>query len=405
MIGSLRIGALLTLGCMLGAVPGAPAAAASDRPILERVVATHFDAEFLARARSYQRPRVTLLLAEMALILVVAAVLLAGPWARWGPSVIPGWLAGSSALARIWLLSLLYTGFELLQFPFHAALFRHARAVGLRHDSWASFLTDTGKAFAVGWVQVVVAGLLVLWLLAAFPRKGWLLGAAGIGVLASLYMILAPLVIDPLFYRFRPMEDAPLRGRLLGIAAAGGVPAREILVADASRRTRAVNAYFTGLGATPRIVLYDTLLERFDPDEVAVVLAHEVGHWKHRHVAKGLAWGTLGALVALGSLSLLFARAGVLGRSDPSLAIPSFAWAMLLLVVGAFPANAISRRMETEADRTSLALTHDPQTFVRSEVHLVRENLSDPLPARWIETLLYTHPCGARRILLAEMRP
>ncbi|HET9234379.1 MAG TPA: M48 family metalloprotease, partial [Candidatus Eisenbacteria bacterium] len=374
MMGSLGIGALLTLGCMLGAIPGepgTPAVARNDRQILGRVVETHFDSAFLTRARSYQRPRVILFLAEMALVLLVAAILLAGPWSRWGPSAIPRWLAESSVLSRIWLLTLLYTGFELLQFPFHVVLFRHARAAGLRHDSWASFLGDAGKAFAVGWVQVVVAGLLVLWLLAAFPRKGWILGAAGIGALASLYMILAPLVIDPLFHRFHSLEDAALRERLLGIATAGGVPARDILVADASRRTRAVNAYFTGLGTTPRIVLYDTLLERFDHDEIAVVLAHEVGHWKHRHVAKGLAWGTLGALVALGSLSWLFARAGVSGRSDPALAIPAFAWAMLLLVLGALPANFISRRMETEADRTSLELTADPQTFVRSEVHLV----------------------------------
>src|SRR5262245_63912443 len=113
-------------------------------------------------------------------------------------------------------------------------------------------------------------------------------------------MIIAPIAIDPLFNRFHPLEDAVLRDRLLELASRGGVPAREILVADASRRTRAVNAYFTGLGRTRRIVLYDTLLSKFDADEIAIVLAHEVGHWKHHDVMKGVLWGTLGALVGLG---------------------------------------------------------------------------------------------------------
>jgi Zn-dependent protease with chaperone function len=404
----------LALGCLLGA--GASGAITSssaplgDQRSLQRVAAAHFDAEFLARAKAFQHPRLSVLILEMVLTLIASIILLAGPWSAWARSVIPRWLPDHSTLSRIWILSAIYLGFEILQFPFRVFFYLHSRRAGLRHDAWPSFLGDWGKVLIIGWVQVVLVGLLALWLLAAFPRWGWCLGAAGIGLLAGLYMIVAPIGIDPLFNRFHSLDDAALRDRLLALAAAGGVPAREILVADASRRTRAVNAYFTGLGRTRRIVVYDTLLEKFDADEIAIVLAHEAGHWKHHDVVKGLAWGTLGALLALGSLSWFLSRAvalhpGLYGRADPALAIPAYGLAMLLLLLSTAPVNAISRRMETQADLASLQLTRDPQTFVRSEVHLARENLSDPAPPGWVEHLLYSHPCSARRILLAERFP
>jgi Zn-dependent protease with chaperone function len=398
----------LTLGCLLSVgAAGTRSASAGDRGPLERVAAAHFDADFLARAKAYQHPRLYVLIVEMALTFVAALILITGPWTAWAGSVIPRWLPDNSMFLRAWMLTVVYLIFTVLQLPFQIFFYVHAKHAGLRHDAWPSYLADWTKALAIGWVQVILVGLLVLWLLAIFPRRGWLLGAAGIGILGAVYMIIAPIAIDPLFNRFRPLEDAALRDRLLELASQGGVPAREILVADASRRTRAVNAYFTGLGRTRRIVLYDTLLSKFDADEIAVVLAHEVGHWRHHDVMKGLAWATAGALVGLGMTWWFVARAvahhAVLsGPGDPALTFPVYGLAMLLLLLSTAPSNAISRRMETGADLASLELTRDPDTFVRSEVHLAEENLSEVAPPAWIERLFYTHPCSARRILLAE---
>jgi STE24 endopeptidase len=399
----------VALGCLLSAgASGSPdPAPANDRGLLEGVAAAHFDADFLARAKAYQHPRLIVVIAEMAFTLVAALILITGPWTAWAGSVIPRWFPGYSVLARAWMLTLIYLSFTMLELPFQIFFYVHAKRAGLRHDAWSAYLGDWMKALAIGWVQTVLVGLLVLWLLSAFPRRGWLFGAAGIAILSALYMIIAPIAIDPLFNRFHPLEDAALKERLLGLAERGGVPAREILVADASRRTRSVNAYFTGLGRTRRIVLYDTLLSKFDSDEIAVVLAHEVGHWKHHDVMKGLAWATVGALVGLGMVWGFMARAvphdaALSGFGDPALAIPAYGWAMLLLLLSTAPANVISRRMETGADLASLELTRDPDTFVRSEVHLARENLSEVAPPAWVERIFYTHPCSARRILLAE---
>ena len=405
----LRMLAPLALGCLLlmGASEPSGSASLGRRGVLNRVASAHFDPEFLGRAKAYQRPRLIVLIVEMALTVLAAVILITGPWTAWAGSVIPRWLPNHSIISRAWLLTFVYLGFSALQFSFSVFYYRHAKQAGLRHDAWPAFLSDWMKGLAIGWVQVILIGLLVLWLLSAFPRRGWLLGALGIGVLGGLYMIIAPIVIDPLFNRFRPLEDAALRDRLLALADQSGVPAREILVADASRRTRAVNAYFTGLGRTRRIVLHDTLLSKFDPDEIAVVLAHEVGHWKHHDVMKGLAWATLGSVIGLGLLWGFMARAvtqhaDLSGIGDPALAIPAYGLVMVLMLLSTAPSNAISRRMETRADLASLEITQDPDTFVRSEVHLARENLSEVAPPGWVERIFYTHPCSARRILLAE---
>ena len=170
----------------------------------------------------------------------------------------------------------------------------------LRHDPWSSFLLDWLKAVGIGWILVVVVGLLVLGLFAALPRWWWAVTTLCTGLLIVGYILLAPLVIDPLFNQFRKLEDPALETRLLELCQKAGVPAREIWIADASRRTRAANAYITGLGTSRRIVLYDTLVENFDADEVALILAHEVGHWRRKHIPLGILFGLMGA--ALGFL-------------------------------------------------------------------------------------------------------
>jgi len=311
-------------------------------------------------------------------------------------------------VSRALVLTALVWGFTVLRFPFQAVGYFHARAYGLRHDTFTSFLLDLGKAVAVNWILTLVVGLLVLGMFARWPRAWWGLAWLSVAVLAAGYVTAAPLVIDPLFNRFTRLEDRALEARLLEVAEKGGVPAREVLVADASRRTIAANAYFTGLGSTRRIVLYDTLVENFPAPEVALIVAHEVGHWRHRHVVKGIALGLGATLLGLLLAHFLMGRwaaegwGGIEGRGDPALAIPAYALTLSLFVLAVVPSNWISRKMETEADRTSLELTGDPATFVEAEVRLGTRNLADVVPPAWIEATLYSHPCNARRIWMAE---
>jgi STE24 endopeptidase len=398
---------VLLCGALIIVSLSAPAARAGDRAELERVALAHYDAAFLARGRAYHVPRYVAYFVQTAVMLAAAWALAAGPLGRWSASSMAV-SRGNPWLARLLLVSLLYGGFTLLALPFTIWRYLHARAYGLRHDAWGSFLADWAKGVGIGWILVAVVGLLVLACVAAWPRWGWAVAASSVTALSLAYAAAAPLVIDPLFNKITPLADHALEQRLLDIARAGGVPAKEVLVSDGSRRSRAVNAYFTGLGKTQRIVVYDTLLEKFPPEEVGLVVAHEAGHWKHHHVTVGLALGLAAAALGLflGQMALsrwvASGRQGLSSLGDPALAIPAYALYLTLSVVAVVPSNWISRRMETQADRASIALTGDPETFIRTEERLGRENLSDVLPPAWIETVLFSHPANTRRILFAE---
>jgi STE24 endopeptidase len=228
--------------------------------------------------------------------------------------------------------------------------------------------------------------------------------------------VVGPVLIEPLFNRFRPLEPGPLRARLLELAAAMGVPVRDVLVADASRRTTRVNAYVSGLGRTRRVVVYDTLLAGAGAgtpgsggadDEVALVAAHELAHVRHRDVL----WGTLGsaALAAVSVLAVvaLFELEGVrrvlavTGLGDP-LAVPGL---LLLAALGgllAAPvASAISRWAEARADWVALEVTRDPVTAVAVERRLALENRADLRPNRLLVALFASHPITMARIAQA----
>lgn len=385
----------------------APAAAASDHAELERVARAHYDAATLERGRDYHRARYILFFIQTAVTAAVVWGLALGPLGRWGRGFLA--LAGERPwLGRLAALTALYLGLALLRLPFSIFRYLHAREYGLRHDPWGAWLLDWAKGLGIGWVLTAGVGLLVLTLFALWPRRWWIVSAVMVSALAVGYAALEPLVVAPLFNRFQRLDDPALESRLLDLARSGGVEAREVLVADASRRTSTANAYFAGVGATRRIVLYDNLVEKFTPDEVALVVAHEVGHWKHRHLVKGLTLGLLAMTLGLALAHVVLGRwaatgwQGLAGRGDPALVLPAYALYFTLMLAALVPSNWVSRRMETQADRTSLELTGDPETFIAAETRLGRQNLSDVVPPAWIEFTLFTHPANARRILMAE---
>jgi STE24 endopeptidase len=186
------------------------------------------------------------------------------------------------------------------------------------------------------------------------------------------------------------------------------VPVKDVLVADASRRTRAVNAYVSGLGPTRRIVVYDTLLREAPPAEVESVVAHELGHAKDRDVVTGTLIGALGAAAAVCALYLLGSWTGLLRRAGvESLAEPR-AVALLLAIttvaglVATPLQNAVSRRIEARADRHALALTRDPATFEAMQARLSQVNLGDPDPNAIEYTLFASHPSTVQRMAAAR---
>jgi STE24 endopeptidase len=344
---------------------------------------------------------------------VLAALALTGPGravVRAATGVAGGWAPGRVALAAVAVLAVR----AAVGLPFSVRAFRQDARAGLATQRLGGFLRDWAKGRAVGLVLTVLP-LAALVLGARWRPPGWPLVASVAAVALVLALAVAgPVLIEPLFNRFSPLEPGPLRARLLELAATMRVPVGDVLVADASRRTTRVNAYVSGLGRTRRVVVYDTLLAAARPtgssggaDEVTLVVAHELAHVRHRDVL----WGTVGA-AALAAVSVLAAVAlfeldpvraglGVTGLGDP-LAAPGL---LLLASVGGLvaapAASAISRWAEARADWVSLEVTRDPVTAVAVERRLALENRADLRPNRLLLMMFASHPSTMARIAQA----
>ena len=297
---------------------------------------------------------------------------------------------------------------EVVTVPF--AMWRRTVLVeyGISTQTWGGWTVDLLKSWAVG---AVIGGLALLGFFAVvrlLPRWWWAAGAAGAAALVVLLSFVVPVVVEPIFNRFAPMAEGPLRTELITMAARDGVPVRDVLVADASRRTRAVNAYVSGFGPTRRIVVYDTMLTEATGDEVVSVVAHELGHAKDNDVLTGTLIGALGtaagviALYLLGSWTGLLRQAGVTSIAEPrALGLLIALAALAGLVAG--PAQAfVTRRIEARADAHALALTGDPATFESMQHRLGTVNLSDPDPPTWEHVLFGTHPSTVERMAAAR---
>lgn len=345
-----------------------------------------FSQEERDRASRYHRP---LYAATAVRLVLVAAVfgaftqLSLGGLGRLGDSLV-------------WpVVVLAAVGFATLPLDLWRGLFRERR-FGLSTQTLRGWLADRAKAEAVELVLAAVVWAAAIALVHASPRRWPVAAAAALALFVLFMSFVAPVVLEPLFNRFRPLSDERLAAELRALAGRAGVPVRDVLVADASRRTTRTNAYVSGLGPTRRVVVWDTLLQESDEAALKLVVAHELGHRRDRHVLKGTLLG-MGGAVAL--VLLLW---GVLGSMQPG-DFPEAALLFTGLELAALPAlSAVSRRWEREADRASLELTDDLDAFVRAHVSLARKNLSDLDPPRLAYLMLFSHPTPPERLALAR---
>jgi STE24 endopeptidase len=230
------------------------------------------------------------------------------------------------------------------------------------------------------------------------------LATAGLVVVGSF---LYPVVIEPAFNRFASMPAGQLRTDLLALAERNGTPVRDVLVADASRRTTALNAYVSGIGSTRRIVVYDTVLAELPPDQIESIAAHELGHVSADDVLTGTLFGALGAAAGVSALgwlltwSPLLRRAGAEGPGDPRVAALLLALAAAAAFLALPVQDLVSRHLEARADVHALDLSADPDAFVRVQQRLAAAGLNDPDPPALLQWWFGTHPTAAQRIAMA----
>jgi STE24 endopeptidase len=317
--------------------------------------------------------------------------------------------AGGSFVAQVVLgtLALTLIG-RIVTLPLDALAERVLRRYGLSTQSWGSWLLDAAKAVGVATVMTAAVLLAVLALVRAVPQTWWAWAAAVTAAFVVLGSFAYPLLVEPVFNSFTSLPAGQLRTDLLSMAARDHVPVKDVLVADASRRTTSLNAYVSGFGSTRRIVLYDTLIKQASPAEVELIVAHELGHAKRQDVLHGTLLGAMGAAAGVCVLALLLSwapllrRAGVSGPGDARV-IPLLLFLVALGTLLLSPGtNLVSRRIEARADVHSLDVTRDVPTFIASEQRLARTNLSDLDPNPLLYAFFSTHPTSPQRIGLAR---
>jgi STE24 endopeptidase len=402
--------ALLALGAALLLVvvvttPWQPLVAAS------RVAADagrDFTGEEMAREQAYRstiRPPAYL---GMLLGLLVAAVLGLTPL---GARLVH---AAGRLLGGGWWVTAVVGGVvlalvgRLVTLPTDVLVERGLRRYGISTQTWATWAVDQLKSLGVA-AALLVLTLTVFYALARQAPRTWWAWSAAAGALLVVGLSFAyPVVFEPIFNKFTSMPAGPLRESMLALAERDGVPVQDVLVADASRRTTALNAYVSGFGSTRRIVVYDTLVEKATPAEVELVVAHELGHAERRDVLNGTLIGALALAASMPLLWLLLSWSPLLRRAGVDAAGDPRGVALLLFLVAALTflsspvTNLVSRRIEARADVHSLDLTRDPKTFVDVERRLAVTNLSDLDPHPVIYGLFFTHPSAPERIAIAR---
>ncbi len=362
-----------------------------------------FGEEQVARAQRYHRPLYAASLAGLALYLVLLSLIVFGPLGRRLFEPLEGWPWWGQVIGLTALIAALTTAVGL-PISYWTGFVRE-RTWGFSTQSRSGFAADRAKGFVLGLLLSAAAFVALVGLARLLPR-GWPLAAALAGMAVVLALgVLAPLVIEPIFNRFRPLEDGELAGELHALAGRARLPIKEVLVADASRRTRKANAYVSGLGPTRRLVLYDTLLEQSTRPEIGLVLAHELGHRRARHLIKGTLLGMAGAagfVLVLWALlrwpDLRDAIGAPGGAGDPRVVPFVLLLASVLQLLGAPLGSALSRSWERQADRFSLELTRDPATFEATHRMLATANLSDLDPPRPFYLAFFSHPTAVERI-------
>ena len=287
---------------------------------------------------------------------------------------------------------------SLITVPTDVMAERVTRKYGLSVQDWGLWTRDRAVNWLLMSLALAVLALVLIGLARRWRRGWWLPAAIAAAVLVLGVSFAYPVLVEPRFNDFTSMPAGALRDELMQLAAQDGVPVKDVLVADASKRTTAVNAYVSGFGSTRRLVVYDTLLKDTPPAQVRLVVAHELGHAAENDVLHGTVIGVLGAAFAVTLLRLLLGAR----MADPR----RTALLLALIVAGTTLAspvqNLVSRRIEARADYHSLHLTNDPKDFVAMQHDLAVTNISGLDPSRWRYWLFATHPTAPERIAMGR---
>lgn len=357
-------------------------------------------------SRSYNRMKRWLGIADFGFGIFLLVLLLATGWSgTLRDLAMRGASANYSFAVFLYVLMLILIS-KVMGAPLEYYGFRLEHRYRLSNQRTRSWLWDEFKGLLVGLVLATIA-VELLYLLIRHVQHWWLAAWAVFLALFVLLAQLAPVVLFPIFYKFEPMENEELRKRLVLLSERAGTRVRGVYKWKLSEKSKKANAALTGLGATRRIILADTLLDQYSNDEIEAVLAHELGHHVRRHIFKSI-------LVQAGITLLGFWLANevlryAVERGNMFETMSDFANLPLLVLVATvlsfllMPAlNAYSRFNERQADRYCFQSVASVEPFISAMNKLAEQNLAEKTPSRWVEWFFHSHPAIAKRVAAAE---
>ena len=289
----------------------------------------------------------------------------------------------------------LFLDLATLPFAFYKG-FHLERRYGLGTETRGHWLKDHLKAVGIGLLFAEAGALFVYDTLRRWPATWWMVSGVAYTLIAIVLVNLAPVLLLPLFYRFKPLDKTGLRDRLTSLAARANTSIRGVYEWTLSDRTKKANAALTGLGNTRRILLSDTLLAEYSDDEIEVILAHELAHHVHRDIWSAVLLDSVLTFAGFYAVHRLLMVAvpyfGLQSAADPA-GIP-----ILLVAAGALGLavkplmNAISRSHERRADTYALEMTKNPSAFISAMRRLGQQNLAEENPSRLVQAFFYSHP-------------
>jgi len=358
-------------------------------------------------ARRYNRIKRWLGIADLLLVLALLLVLLATGWN--GTLRDLAYRASSQTYVLavfLYVLVLMLIG-KLLGLGLDYYGFRLEHRYNLSNQKLRAWVWDETKGFLVGLVLASIIVELLYFIIRAAPQYWWLIAWAAFLALFVLLAQLGPVILFPIFYKFEPLQDDELKSRLVKLSERAGTRVRGVYKWNLSEKSKKANAALTGLGNTRRIILADTLLDHYSPDEIEAVLAHELGHHVHKHIFKSIMVRAGITLVGFWAANWVLHYA--MERWHMFATLADFANLPLLVLVSTvlsfllLPAiNAFSRYNERQADRYAFKSIANVEPFISSMNKLADQNLAERSPSKWVEWFFHSHPAVSRRVAAAE---
>jgi STE24 endopeptidase len=369
-------------------------------------ISTPVDAADSPEVRRYNIIRRWLGIAEFLLGLALLLVLLLTGWTNSLQSLAYD-ASESYALALFLYVLMLIVLSKVLSLGLDFYGFRLEHRFQLSNQKLRAWIWDEAKGLLLTMVLASLLIELLYLVIREFPEHWWLLAWAGFLGVAVLLAQLAPVLLFPIFYKFEPLQDEELKQRLVRLGERAGTRVRGVYKWHLSEKSKKANAALTGLGNTRRIILADTLLSNYSPDEIEAVLAHELGHHVHKHIFKSIVVQAIVTFVGFWAANWVMHYA--IDRWHMFVTMSDFAnFPLLVLTFTVFsfllmPAlNALSRFHERQADRYAFQNIAAVSPFISSMNKLADQNLAERVPSRWVEWWFYSHPAISHRIAAAQ---